>query len=396
MNATVSTPGAEFGVSADSAEEEGPILEARRTGLLEQGFFDLASDAVVIIDEGGKIVQLNAQTERLFGYRRGELLGRPVEVLVPERLRARHAANRRAYVGNPLLRPMGNSTALLGLRKDGTEIPVDIALSPIPTEVGLFVAGAVRDMTRQRQLENQLRRRARELEDADRQREQFVATLVHELNNPLAAVAYSAALVRCSGIPPEVRERAAGEVLEQTRFMQQLVRDLGELRHARRGDIVVRTAPIDLAEIARLAVDTSRPLIEEHGHAVETIVPTPVQAQGDASRLVQIVCNLLANAARYTPAGGHIRISIGEEGGGAVLKVKDDGIGIPKEMLTRVFDLFTRLDRAKQRYSGGMGIGLAFARYLVEMQGGSVEAFSEGEGKGSEFVVRLPLAQKAG
>jgi signal transduction histidine kinase len=122
----------------------------------------------------------------------------------------------------------------------------------------------------------------------------------------------------------------------------------------------------------------------------------PVRAQGDAVRLVQIVTNLLANAARYTLDGGHIHVSIEEEGDAAVLKVKDDGIGIPAEMLTRVFDLFTRLERAKQKYPAGMGIGLAITRRLVELQGGSVEAFSEGEGKGSEFVVRLPLAQGTG
>ena len=384
---------AKSGVASDEAAATDP----RPPGIPEYRILEAASDAVVIVDEAGSIVQLNAQAEKLFGYRRDELSNRPVEMLVPERLRARHAAHRREYFRNPLPRPMGNSTALLGLRKDGTEFPIDIALSPMPWEGGLLVASSVRDMTHQRQLEGQLRQRVRDLEDADRQREQFLTTLVHELGNPLAAVSYSAEFLRRSDTAPDVRERAAGIVLEQVRFMQRLVRDLGELPRVRWGDFPVRTAPTDLGEIARLAIEISRPLIERHGHILATAMPSfPVRAQGDAVRLVQIVTNLLANAARYTPDGGHIRVSIEENGEAAVLKVKDDGIGIPAEMLTRVFDLFTRLERAKQKYPAGMGIGLAFTRRLVELQGGSVEAFSEGEGKGSEFVVRLPLAQGTG
>lgn len=363
---------------------------------LNRRFFDAAADAVVIIDESGAIIQLNAQTEKLFGYRRDELLNQPVEMLVPERLRARHVEHRRSYLRNPLLRSMGSGSTLIGLRKDGTEFPIDIGLSPFSTDSGLFVASAVRDMTIQRRLEEELRQRTRDLEDADRHKDQFVTTLAHELNSPLAAIAYSAELLRQPGISAEVRDRAARIVLEQTNFMRSLVRDLSELPRIQRGDFSVRNAPTDLAEVARLAIEISRPLIERHGHALEIIVPlSPVRAQGDAARLAQVVSNLLANAARYTPDGGHICLSIMQERAAAVLKLKDNGIGIAKEMLMQVFNPFTRLDEAKQRYAGGMGIGLAFARRLVEIQGGSIEAFSEGVGRGSEFVVRLPLAQNS-
>lgn len=365
--------------------------------MLECRFFEVASDAVVIIDEGGAIVELNAQTERLFGYRRDELLDQRMEILVPERLRPRHAAHRLAYFANPLPRPMGNSTSLLGLRKDGTEFPVDIALSPMPINGGFYVASSVRDMTHQRRLEDQLRQRSRELEDGSRQRDQFLITLAHELANPLAAVAYSAEVLRRPGIAASVREQAVAIVLDQTNFMRRLVEDLGELPRVGRGDYPVRVAPTDLGDVARLALEISRPLIERNRCALEIAMPAaPVRAQGDAARLVQVVTNLLTNAARYTAAGGHIRVSVAEEGGAAVLKVKDDGIGIPKEMLTQVFNLFTRLEAARGRYAGGMGIGLAFARRLMEVQGGSVEAFSDGEGQGSEFVMRLPLAREAG
>lgn len=399
MNKTPPISGTALNVSAEPAGRKAAVpvpLRTRRIELLESRYFEVASDAVVIIDESGMIVQLNAETERLFGYGRDELLNRPIEMLVPERLRALHAAHRCAYFRNPLPKSMGSSVALSGLRKDGTEFPIDIALSPMPTESGLFVAGAVRDMTHQRQLEDRLRLHARELEEADRHRDQFLTTLAHELNSPLSAIAYSAELLRLSDATAELRQRAAAIVLEETNFMRRLVQDLGELARVRRGDFSVSTAPIDLEDAARLAIEISRPLIERHEHALEIdLPPAPVRASGDAARLVQIVTNLLTNAARYTPAGGHIRVLIEEEGGAAVLKVKDDGIGIPKERLTSVFTLFTRLERARQSHVGGMGIGLAFARRLAEIQGGSLEALSEGEGKGSEFVMRLPLAHEA-
>lgn len=394
-NLTADTPVASVKTHVEECETAAPdTRRAPETDALERLFFKVASDAVVISDEDGTIVQLNAQTEKLFGYRRDELLNRPIETLVPERLRARHIAHRRGYFRDPQPRPMGHAIGLFGLRSNGTEFPIEIALSPMMSESRLFVAAAIRDVTRQRQLEGELRLRARELEQADRHRDQFLITLAHELANPIAAVAYSAALVQRSDVAAADRERAARNVLAQANFMRRLVRDLGELSRVRRGEIAVRTAPLDLADVARLAVEISRPLIERHGHALEVAMPTSaVAARGDAARLVQIVANLLSNAARYTPTGGRIRLALGEENGTAVLRVKDNGIGIPKQMLTRVFDPFVRLGPARQRYAGGMGIGLSFGRHILELQGGSMEAFSEGEGQGSEFVMRLPRAQ---
>jgi len=252
------------------------------------------------------------------------------------------------------------------------------------------------DMTRESHRQDEMRQRTHDGDDADRQQDQILTTLAHELSSPLAAIAYSAELLRRRDITPEVREKAATIVLEQTDFMRRLVEDLSEFRGVRRGNVAFRKTLTDLAQVARLAVEISRPLIERRGHALEIIMPrSQIRAQSDAAKLVQIISNLLINAARYTPAGGHIRLSIEQEDGAAVLKIKDDGIGIPKAMLTRVFDPFTRLEGAKQKYAHGIGIGLAVVRHLVEIHGGSVKAFSEGEGQGCEFVVRLPLAEDA-
>jgi len=361
-------------------------------GLLSRQFFEAASDAVIIIDGAGTVVHLNTRTEKMFGYRRDELLDQPVELLIPERLRARHAEHRRNYFSNPLPRPMGSKFVAVGRRKDGAEFPIDIALSLLQTEAGLYMAGAVRDITRQQQLENELRQHARDLENADHHKDHFLRTLVHELHSPLAAVAYSAEFLRRRDISFEDREKAAGIVLEETNFVRRLLDDLGELPRIQRGELPVHKAPTDLAEVARLAIAMSRPLIERQGHTLEIVMPAaPLRILGDATRLAQIVTNLLTNAARYTPEKGCIRLSLEQDGSTATLKVADNGIGMPREMLKRVFDLFTRLDAAKQRYAGGLGIGLAYVRRLVELHGGSVQAFSNGEGQGSELVVRLPL-----
>jgi len=366
------------------------------TALLTHQFFEYASDAVLIIDQRGLIIQLNGQTEQLFGYRRDELINQPIETLVPERLRDRHIEHRRLYFRNPRPTAMGNVCGRFGLRKDGTEFPIDIALSPLPTKLGLFVASAVRDRTRQCELEDELRRRARELEEADRQKDQFLAMLAHELSSPLAAIAYSVETLRRAIDTHETRKEAAQVVLDETNLMQRLVSDLGELSHIRNGNVVLRPEPMNLAQVAYLALEIVHPLIERRGHSVELVKPSSaLHVRGDRARLVQIVANLLANAARYTPDGGHIQLSIAQDDGAVILKVSDDGIGIPTAMLTEVFMPFVRLRSAQKEHGGGLGIGLALVRRLVEIQEGTVEAFSAGEGQGSQFIVRLPLLRAA-
>jgi len=250
-------------------------------------------------------------------------------------------------------------------------------------------------MSHERHVQNDKRQRTHCLEGADRQRDQTLTIVAHELSSPLAAVAYSAELLRRRETTLAVREKAAAIILEQTEFMRRLLEDLRELSGVWRGNTAsCNKALINLAQVAHDAAEMSRPLIERRGQALEIVIPRSlIRIQGDRVRLVQVVTNLLMNAAKYSLDRGHIRLSIEQGTGAAVLKVKDDGIGIPKENLTRIFDLFTRLEHAKRKHAGGMGIGLALVRHLVQIHGGSVEAFSEGEGHGSEFIVRLPLAE---
>ncbi|MDP1536534.1 MAG: PAS domain-containing sensor histidine kinase [Burkholderiales bacterium] len=370
------------------------VPQTRESEQLSHQFFEAASDAVAIIDTSGSIVRINTQTEKLFGYRRDELLNQPIEMLVPERLRTQHAEHHRAYFRNPLPWPMGSNFVAVGLRKDGSEFPIDLALSCLPTASGLYVASTIRDITAQRQLEDDLRQHARALEDADHHKNLFLTTLAHELRSPLAAIAYSAEFLRRHDLSAVDRAKATDIVFDELRLVRHLVNDLSEVSLIQRGELLIEKTATDMGEVARLAIAISRPLIERRGHTLETAIPPlPIRVMGDAARLTQIVTNLLTNAARYTPQGGRIRLALAQEDSMVVLRIKDNGIGMPQEMLKRVFELFTRLDAARQKYASGLGIGLAYVKRLVEIHGGSVQACSEGEGHGSELVVRLPLAE---
>lgn len=354
-------------------------------------FLEANPDAVALVDTAGEIIHVNALVEELFGYRRDELLGRPLDVLIPERFRARHVEHLGSYFAAPRTRRMGKGMDLVGLRKDGAEFPIDVALSPLRTETGLLVAAAIRDMTASHRLEAELRRRSRDLEEADHRKDQFLAMLAHELRNPLAALSLVGQRLRLPAAE-DLLEWAAGVVERQTGHMLRLVEDLLDVARVRQGKVNLCREPTDLAGVAVRAVETSRPLVEGRNHALEvTLPPGPVWVEGDGTRLAQVVANLLTNAARYTPDGGRISLTVAGEDGEAVLRVRDNGIGIPTDMLTPVFDLFTQVEGAGDRADGGLGIGLALVRRLVEMHGGTVTAESGGPGLGSEFTVRIPL-----
>ncbi|WP_373063036.1 ATP-binding protein [Gemmatimonas sp.] len=356
------------------------------------GFLEAAPDAVVIIDGGGMVVHINGQTEKLFGYSREEIVGRPLEVLMPERLRSTHIAHRGAYTVDPRPRPMGHGLDLFGVKKDGSEFPIDVAISPLPPESGGLFASAIRDMTDHWRLEEELRARSRELEEADRQKDHFLTAVAHELRSPLSALAHATELLQSPQADSAVSQRASGIIARQTAHMARLVEDLLDMARVRRGTLTLRRQPVDLRTVVLSAVELSATLIESRQHVLE-IAPCadPLWVSGDPTRLAQVVSNLLANAAKYTPAGGHISLSAASEDGAAVIRVRDDGAGIPPDMLCHVFELFTQVGSGNDAREGGLGIGLSLVRQLVDLHGGTVTACSEGRGSGSEFVVRLPL-----
>ena len=356
-----------------------------------QGFLEAAPDAVVIATPDGKIDQINVQTERLFGYGRDELIGQPVEMLMPVRFRRRHIVHREAFVASPCTRPMGTGLDLCGLRKNGEEFPIEISLSSLPTEEGVLAASIIRDISAHRRLEEELRQGKRDLEQAQRYKDEFLATLAHELRNPLAPIRNAVECLGMAGLTQPDLESARDVISRQVSQMVRLIDDLLDVSRINRNQLELRKECVELAVVVQIALESSRSLIQQCGHELTVSLPTlPVYLNADLTRMGQVILNLLNNAAKYTERGGHIRLTAERQGSDVVVSVRDDGIGISPEMLPHVFDLFTQVDRSLERSQGGLGIGLSLVWRLVEMHGGSVEARSDGHGTGSEFVVRLP------
>jgi signal transduction histidine kinase/ActR/RegA family two-component response regulator len=229
------------------------------------------------------------------------------------------------------------------------------------------------------------------LRQADLAKDEFLAVLGHELRNPLAALRHAVELLRDPVFPN--RRWAVDVVDRQTEHLARLVEDLLEGSRVSARKLELRKQRVELAEIARLAVETSGPLIEAAGHELAVTLPTgSIVVDGDSARLVQALVNLLNNAAKYTPPGGRVWLLVEALGDVAAVTVRDSGSGIAADMLDRVFEMFTRADRSLERDQGGLGIGLAVAKRIIEMHGGTIHARSDGAGKGAEFVVRLPIA----
>lgn len=251
---------------------------------------------------------------------------------------------------------------------------------------------ALRYAIERSRIEKELRRRAEQLAEMDRRKDEFLATLAHELRNPLAPIRNSLHILRLSGGDGFASKRVLEMLERQVSHMVRLVDDLMEVSRITRGKIDLRKERIELTAILRSAVEISQPLIESAHHQLAiTLPPDPVILEADAVRLSQVIANLLNNAAKYTEEGGRIWLTARCEGGEAVISVRDSGLGIPADMLPRVFDMFAQVDRTLKRSQGGLGIGLTLARTLMEMHGGSIEARSDGPGRGSEFILRLPI-----
>jgi signal transduction histidine kinase/CheY-like chemotaxis protein len=234
------------------------------------------------------------------------------------------------------------------------------------------------------------------LKESDRRKDEFLAILAHELRNPLAPIRNAVQILRAKGPPAPELIWARDVIDRQVHQMTRLVDDLLDVSRITRGKIQLHKERVELAAVVNSAVEASRPLIDKWRHEFTVTTPSePIDLDADLTRLSQVLLNLLNNAAKYTERGGRIWLTIEREGDHVLLRVKDTGIGIPGEMLPRIFDMFTQVDRSLERAEGGLGIGLTLVQRLVEMHGGTVAAHSEGPGKGSEFVVRLPIATEA-
>ncbi len=344
-----------------------------------------SDDAIVSRTLEGIILSWNGGAERLFGYTATEVIGQPIRLLIPqERLDEEPMVLERLRRGEHI-----DHFETVRVAKDGRRVDISLTVSPVRDTEGRVIGASkvARDITKDKQIQAALH-------EADRRKDEFLAILAHELRNPLAPIRNSLHILRMSAPDDSTAERVSEMMERQVNHMVRLVDDLMEVSRITRGKIELRKELVELAGVVRSAVETSRPLIENARHQLAlTIPPEPLTLEADPVRLSQVIANLLNNAAKYTDEGGQIWLTVRREGDeGVMISVRDTGTGIPTDMLPRVFDLFTQVDHSTARAQGGLGIGLTLVKRLVEMHGGSVQAISEGLSKGSEFVIRLPLA----
>jgi PAS domain S-box-containing protein len=349
-------------------------------------------DAVIATDQSGRVQLMNPVAERLTGWRFAEARNEELDRVFP--IVNEHT---RAAVESPVTKVLragivvGLANHTLLLRRDGSEIPIADSGAPIFSASGkiLGVVLVFRDASAERDLERSMR-------DADRRKDEFLATLSHELRNPLAPIRQAVGVIRAPAAKPSQIQWSVTVIERQVQNMARLLDDLLDVSRITRGTLEIRKVPVSLRSVLDAAVELTRPVIEAKQHTLTIDCPADLLLTVDSLRISQVLGNLLTNAAKYTKAGGDIRVSARQEGSVLVLAVKDNGIGISAEMLPRIFDMFVQVRQAGHLSNDGLGIGLALARGLVALHGGTIEARSAGPGTGSEVIVRLPLsAQEA-
>ena len=345
-----------------------------------------SDDAIIGMTPEGFVTSWNDGAARLLGYTGDEILGQSIERTMPPDLReAEEATLARIARGERI-----NHYETRRLAKDGRAIPVSVRLSPILDRAGrlIGISKIARDITERKQVEEAFRL-------ADRRKDAFLATLAHELRNPLAPIRYATRLLD-PGVPPQMASDAKKMIDRQLAQMAHLLDDLLDVSRVTRGVLEIGHEQLDLREIIESAVASVKVLAEAaHQELAVSLPAEPLSVIGDAVRLAQIIGNLLHNATKYTPPDGHISVSASVAGGEVIISVKDDGVGIASEALPMIFELFVQLEAPGTRPAGGLGIGLSLARDLVRLHGGQIEARSRGPGLGSEFIVRLPHAREA-
>lgn len=411
--------GSEFPVeiSLSPLQTEGGLLTisairdiSERKGMEQrfQAFLEAAPDAFVIADQSGKIVLVNAQTERDFGYERSELIGQAVETLIPHRFRKQHLHHRGDYSKSPHSRPMGAGRLLFGLRKNGSEFPVEISLSPVRTSEGLLVFSVIRDISIRRDVEAHVKqieslnselmsgRKAleehnRQLEEANRELDEFTYVASHDLQEPLRKLMSFGKLLPMD-LGKDLPEKAAEDlkfIIDAAGRMQALIQDLLQLSRARRSELALTTISLD--ECANRAIDILEDRIAESGAVIQRGQLGNVR--GDRTLLTQLFQNLIGNAIKFRRSGNAPEIHLTKEcqDGVHVFGVKDSGIGMKPEYLECIFAPFKRL-HGREEYEGS-GIGLAICRKVIDRHGGKIWVESE-FGVGSHFRFSLPPAEE--
>jgi PAS domain S-box-containing protein len=338
-------------------------------------------DAIVMCDDQLRIKLFNHSAEEMFGCPVAAALDEPITRFVPG-LRLPTAAASTGVAGTS---PTRQRLEVDGRRFDGSAVPIEVSVSDVVVHGRRMFTVIARDITERRRIESELR-------EADRRKDEFLGMLAHELRNPLAAI-MTAGEVLHHTVPDAQAQKLTGVVRRQTGALARMVDDLLDVSRVTMGKIQLVTEPLLLSVVVRRAADAIRDaMIKQNLRFDVDIDDDPVWLKGDATRLEQVLSNLLNNAVKFTPPGGRVTLDARAQGDDVIIRVADTGIGIPPAVLPRVFDLFVQADTSLDRAKSGLGIGLALVQKLVALHGGSVTASSAGAGQGSEFVVRLPVS----
>jgi two-component system sensor histidine kinase/response regulator len=367
------------------------VSERLKTQAKFEGLLEAAPDAMVGVDSTGTIRFVNTQGERLFGYPRDELLGRPIETLVPQRARAVHPTLRQGYFAEPQVRPMGAGIDLSGRRKDGTEFPAEISLSSIETEEGVLVTAAVRDVSERKAFEAVVARARDTAERAARARQEFLANMSHEIRTPMNAVIGMTSLLLDTDLDEEQRDyvetvRSSGD------HLLSMINDILDYAKIDAGKMEFEALPFSFRDWLQESVELVAVSAHEKGlEVVCHVAPeVPDEVIGDPARLRQVLVNLLSNAVKFTEQGEivvHVAAEVATGDAVTLLaSVSDTGIGVSHDRIEAVFDPFTQADSTTTRTHGGTGLGLAISRRLADGMGGSLTMRSvPGEGTTLEF-----------
>jgi PAS domain S-box-containing protein len=339
----------------------------------------------------------------MFGYRREELLGQPIEILVPDEARTIHAGHRALYWNHPVTRPMGSGLALYGRREDGSTFPVEISLSPVISDDSFGVTAVIRDITERKQSEERLQAlqkqytselelRNREIEQANRLKSEFLANMSHELRTPLHTVIGFAELLaeETTGPLNPSQKRFVNHIHKDAQHLLALINEVLDLSKIEAGRLQLNQEALDVGAVLEDVLSSIGPQGAAKSIEIETNIPVPVSVNGDRMRVKQILYNLLSNAVKFTPEGGHVRVDVIRSDGFAEVSVGDTGIGIPAAEHHSIFDKFHQVGATTSGTREGTGLGLPITKRLVEEHGGRIWLESE-PGKGSRFTFTLPL-----